>query len=72
MRTRRATRRIRRSTRLYSPYLLAIAAGAFVHGSVRTAQGALAHLNARETKADLAELFASTPTMATFFFHSQV
>jgi aminopeptidase N len=52
-----------RSTRPYSPYLYAFAAGPFI----RSAQGKLTYLNATGGKADLARLFAQTPAIAAFF-----
>jgi aminopeptidase N len=55
-----------RSTRPYSPYLYAFAAGPFARQSTRTAQGEFAYLDGTGTRADLAKLFAQTPAMATF------
>lgn len=55
-----------RSTRPYSPYLYAFAAGPFPRQSVPTAQGELIYLNGTGTQADLATLFAQTPAMAAF------
>lgn len=55
-----------RSTRPYSPYLYAFAAGPFVRHSARTAQGELAYLDGTGTKANLPGLFAQTPAMVAF------
>jgi aminopeptidase N len=56
-----------RSTRPYSPYLYAFAAGAFGRHSSRTAQGELVYLDGTGAKAALAELFAQTPAIVGFF-----
>ena len=56
-----------RSTRPYSAYLYAFAAGTFARGSVRAVQGELVYLDGTGTKADLPNLFASTQDMAAFF-----
>jgi aminopeptidase N len=56
-----------RSTRAYSPYLYAFAAGPFEHRTTRSHQGELVYLDATGTRADLARLFAQTPAMAAFF-----
>jgi aminopeptidase N len=56
-----------RSSRPYSPYLYAFAAGPFASRSVRTAQGELVYLDGTGTNPDLASLFAQTPAMAAFF-----
>jgi len=56
-----------RSTRPYSPYLYAFAAGPFVRLAVRAAPGELAFFDGSGTDAGLAELFARSPAMATFF-----
>lgn len=55
-----------RSTRPYSPYLYAFAAGPFARRSTPTAQGELVYLDGTGTKADLATLFARTPAMVAF------
>lgn len=55
-----------RSTRPYSPYTYAFAAGPFARQSVPTAQGDLVYLDATGTKPDLALLFAQTPAMVAF------
>lgn len=55
-----------RTTRPYSPYLYAFAAGSFARRSTPTAQGELVYLDGTGTKADLATLFAQTPSMAAF------
>lgn len=56
-----------RSTRPYSPYLYAFAAGPLVRRSVRTPAGELIYIDATGTKADLTGLFAQTRAMAAFF-----
>lgn len=56
-----------RTTRPYSPYLFAFAAGSFARRSTPTAQGELVYLDGTGTKADLAALFARTPAMVAFF-----
>ncbi len=56
-----------RSTRPYSPYLYAFAAGSFVRRSTPTDQGELVYLDGTGTNADLTALFAQTPAMALFF-----
>jgi aminopeptidase N len=61
------TRHRWRSTRPYSPYLYAFAAGPFKCASARTAQGELVYLDATGGDADLSELFAQSPAMAAFF-----
>jgi aminopeptidase N len=55
-----------RSTRPYSPYLYAFAAGPFARRSVPTAQGELLYLNGTGTEADLTALFAQTPATVAF------
>jgi hypothetical protein len=55
-----------RSTRPYSPYLYAFAAGSFARQSNRTAQGDLVYLDATGSKPDPAALFAQTPAIAAF------
>jgi aminopeptidase N len=54
------------STRPYSPYLYAFAAGPLTRRSVRTAAGELVFLDASGGKADLAGLIAETPGIAAF------
>src|SRR5690606_37359188 len=61
------TRHHWRSTRPYSPYLYAFAAGRFKHSSTRTAQAELVYLDAGGSDDDLADLFARSPAMAAFF-----
>jgi len=56
-----------RSTRPYSPYLYAFAAGPFARQSVPTTQGELLYLNGTGAEADLTALFAQTPAMVAFF-----
>ncbi len=56
-----------RSTRPYSPYLYAFAAGPFSRGSLRTPQGELVYLDGTGSKPDLAALFSQAPAMARFF-----
>ncbi len=56
-----------RSTRPYSSYLYAFAAGPFARRSTRTAQGELVYVDATGAKADLDALFGQAPAMATFF-----
>lgn len=56
-----------RSTRAYSPYLFAFAAGPFARKSVRAAQGDMIYLDGTGSKADLPQLFAQTPLIAKFF-----
>ena len=56
-----------RSTRPYSPYLYAFAAGPFERSSTRTAQGELVYLDGTGNGADLTGLFAQSPAMAAFF-----
>lgn len=56
-----------RSTRPYSPYLYAFAAGPFARWSVTTASGTFVHVDATGTEADLTRLFTHTPAMAAFF-----
>lgn len=56
-----------RSTRPYSPYLYAFAAGPFERRSVRTGQGEFVYLDGTGTRPDLAALFAQTPAIAAFF-----
>ena len=56
-----------RSTRPYSPYLYAFAAGPFARRPIRTAQGELVYFDGTGTGADLTEMFARTPSMAAFF-----
>ncbi|PSJ42875.1 M1 family metallopeptidase [Allosphingosinicella deserti] len=55
-----------RSTRPYSPYLYAFAAGAFLRHSARTPQGELVYLDATGGKAQLPDLFAQTPAIVAF------
>lgn len=55
-----------RSTRPYSPYLFAFAAGPFTQASTRTAQGELTFLDATGSSADLATLFRQAPGIAAF------
>ena len=56
-----------RSTRPYSPYLYAFAAGPFARQSIRTAQGEFVYLDGTGATPDLAALFARTPAIAAFF-----
>jgi aminopeptidase N len=56
-----------RSTRPYSPYLYAFAAGPFRHRSSPTAQGELIYLDGTGGEADLGALFFETPAIAAFF-----
>ena len=56
-----------RSTRPYSPYLYAFAAGAFDHEAAATEVGELDYYNATGNEADLPTLFAQTPAIAAFF-----
>jgi aminopeptidase N len=56
-----------RSSRPYSAYLYAFAAGPFARRSVRAAQGEFVYLDATGTATDLIEVFAATPAMAAFF-----
>jgi aminopeptidase N len=56
-----------RSTRPYSPYLYAFAAGSFTRRSVPTPEGELLYLDATGTDADLANRFAQAPAIAAFF-----
>ena len=56
-----------RSTRPYSPYLFAFAAGRFTRSSVRTARHELVYLDATGSRRDLRALFAQAPAMAAFF-----
>ena len=56
-----------RSTRPYSPYLYAFAAGPLTRRVVQTPQGDLVYLDATGTHADLAERFAQAPAIAAFF-----
>lgn len=56
-----------RSTRPYSPYLYAFAAGPFATRSIRTKQGELVYLDGTAGAADLSTLFAQSPAMAAFF-----
>jgi aminopeptidase N len=56
-----------RSTRPYSPYLYAFAAGPFERRSSPTAQGELVYLDGTGGKADLDSLFGQTPAIAAFF-----
>jgi aminopeptidase N len=55
-----------RSTRPYSPYLYAFAAGPFERRSSATARGELVYLDGTGGKADLGALFAETPAIAAF------
>jgi aminopeptidase N len=56
-----------RSTRPYSPYLFAFAAGPFARLSVKVGGNELVYLDGSGSKADLAKLFANTPAMVAFF-----
>lgn len=56
-----------RSTRPYSPYLFAFAAGPYARRSVRTAAGEFVYLDATGAKADTPRLFSQTPAIAAFF-----
>jgi aminopeptidase N len=56
-----------RSTRPYSSYLYAFAAGPFEPRSSGIAQGDLVYLDMTGTGADLAALFRETPAIAAFF-----
>jgi aminopeptidase N len=56
-----------RSTRPYSPYLFAFAAGPFRRQATHTDQGDLVYFNGTETSADLGVLFSRSPAMAAFF-----
>lgn len=56
-----------RSTRAYSPYLYAFAAGPFERRSVRAGRNELVYLDATGGKADLVERFAQTAAMVAFF-----
>ena len=55
-----------RSTRPYSPYVFAFAAGRFATQSVATAQGRLTYVDGTGSSADLPALFAESPWIATF------
>jgi aminopeptidase N len=55
-----------RSTRPYSPYLYAFAAGPFARRSLPTAPGELVYLDGSGAAADLPGLFAQTPAIAAF------
>jgi aminopeptidase N len=56
-----------RSTRPYSPYLYAFAAGPLPRQAISTPQGEMVYLDATGANADLAALFAQTPAIAAFF-----
>ena len=56
-----------RTTRPYSPYLFAFAAGPFPRQSAPTPSGELVYIDATGRRADLASLFARTPAMVAFF-----
>lgn len=56
-----------RSTRPYSPYLYAFAAGRFKRRATHTNQGELIYLDGTGTAADLGALFSQSPAMAAFF-----
>jgi aminopeptidase N len=56
-----------RSTRPYSPYLYAFAAGPKATQSISTAQGDFVYLDVTGTDSAIAGLFAQTPAMAAFF-----
>jgi aminopeptidase N len=56
-----------RSTRPYSPYLYAFAAGPFTRASTRTAQGELVYLDGTGGEADLVVRFSRSHAMAAFF-----
>jgi aminopeptidase N len=56
-----------RSTRPYSPYLYAFAAGPFARQSDKVDRNDLVYLDGTGGKADLAKLFADTPDMVAFF-----
>jgi len=55
-----------RSTRPYSPYLYAFAAGTFARRSSPTAAGELVYLDGAAAGADLGRLFAEAPAAAAF------
>ena len=55
-----------RSTRAYSPYLYAFAAGALPRHAVGTGQGELVYLDATGGHADLSALFGQAPAIAAF------
>jgi aminopeptidase N len=56
-----------RSTRAYSPYLYAFAAGPLARRIIPTPQGDLVYFDATGTHADLVARFAQAPTIAAFF-----
>lgn len=56
-----------RSTRPYSPYLYAFAAGRFTRHRTSTAAGELVYLDGTGSAADLPALFGASPTMLAFF-----
>jgi aminopeptidase N len=56
-----------RSTRPYSPYIYAFAAGPFTQHRVRAGANALVYWDGTGSKADLTQLFADTPAMVAFF-----
>lgn len=56
-----------RSTRPYSSYLHAFAAGPFARSSVSTVQGRLIYLDGTGIGADLPARFAESPALAAFF-----
>ncbi|MBA3677062.1 MAG: M1 family peptidase [Sphingosinicella sp.] len=55
-----------RSSRPYSSYLYAFAAGQFTRQAARTGLGELVYLDGTTSKADLARLFAQTPELVAF------
>lgn len=55
-----------RSTRPYSPYLYAFAAGPLARRAIPTPQGELVYLDATGTRADLTGRFAQAPAIAAF------
>jgi aminopeptidase N len=55
-----------RSTRPYSPYLYAFAAGAFARRAARTGEGELVYLDGAAAGDDLGRLFAQAPAAAAF------
>jgi aminopeptidase N len=58
-----------RSTRAYSPYLYAFAAGQFSRRSIQTDQGEFIYLDATGGEVDLAAQFATTLSIAAFLSH---
>lgn len=55
-----------RSTRPYSPYLYAFAAGRLPRQAIETAHGELVYLDGTGSNADLAALFAEVPAITAF------